>query len=154
MFIPKGTICTANVWHLNLDPDIYGKDVTHFNPARYLYANGEIAPGTQDAKKRATSRMALVADRVSCSEQLAIHQHYNRFGGAQTRANERPHRPTSSLGWMWTAQWKLVLSCEYDSSCDPETRITREDAVTSHPFPHECDITPRFRKLPLSLHAR
>ncbi|SRR6266702_4940964 len=51
MFIPKGTICIANVWHLNLDPDIYGEDAAHFNPTRYLDTNGYIAPGPPDAKE-------------------------------------------------------------------------------------------------------
>jgi len=36
MFIPKGTMVIANVWHLNHDPELYGADVDHFNPARFL----------------------------------------------------------------------------------------------------------------------
>ena len=36
MFIPKGTIVIANVWHLNRDPELYGVDAEHFNPARFL----------------------------------------------------------------------------------------------------------------------
>jgi cytochrome P450 len=36
MFIPKGTIVIANVWHLNRDPELYGADAEHFNPARFL----------------------------------------------------------------------------------------------------------------------
>jgi cytochrome P450 len=51
MFIPKNTICIANVWHLNRDPEIYGEDAGHFNPARHLDANGEIAPGPPDTKE-------------------------------------------------------------------------------------------------------
>ncbi|KAH8992640.1 cytochrome P450 [Lactarius akahatsu] len=42
MFIPKGTIMIANVWHLNRDHSIYGADAAHFNPARFLDANGEL----------------------------------------------------------------------------------------------------------------
>jgi cytochrome P450 len=36
MFIPKGTIVMANVWHLNRDPELYGADSEHFNPARFF----------------------------------------------------------------------------------------------------------------------
>jgi cytochrome P450 len=36
MFIPKGTIVMANLWHLNHDPELYGADAEHFNPARFL----------------------------------------------------------------------------------------------------------------------
>jgi cytochrome P450 len=51
MFIPKGTVCIANVWQLNRDPGIYGEDATHFNPARHLDANGKIAPGPPETKE-------------------------------------------------------------------------------------------------------
>jgi cytochrome P450 len=51
MFIPKGTICIPNVWHMNRDPDIYGEDAGQFNPARYLDGNGDVVPGPSDAKE-------------------------------------------------------------------------------------------------------
>jgi len=51
MFIPKGAICIPNVWHLNRDPEVYGENATHFDPARHLDANGDIAPGPPDAKE-------------------------------------------------------------------------------------------------------
>ncbi len=54
MFIPKGTICIANVWHMNRDPEIYGENAAHFDPARYLDASGlsgGIAPGPPDTKE-------------------------------------------------------------------------------------------------------
>jgi len=51
MFIPKGTICIANAWHMNRDPEIFGKNTEDFDPARYLDAHGEMAPGISDLKK-------------------------------------------------------------------------------------------------------
>lgn len=51
MFIPKGTIIMANVWHLNRDPEIYGADAAHFNPARFLDENGEVAPCPPETKE-------------------------------------------------------------------------------------------------------
>ncbi len=41
----------ANVWHLNRDPEIYGPDAEHFNPARHLDKNGKLAPGLADTKE-------------------------------------------------------------------------------------------------------
>ena len=38
MFIPKGTICLANAWHMNRDPEIFGENAEDFDPARYLDA--------------------------------------------------------------------------------------------------------------------
>jgi cytochrome P450 len=51
MFIPKGTICLANAWHMNRDPEIFGENAEDFDPARYLDASGDIAPGITDLKK-------------------------------------------------------------------------------------------------------
>ena len=51
MSIPKGAIMTANIWHLNREPEFYGVDATHFNPARCLDANGEVAPCPPEPKE-------------------------------------------------------------------------------------------------------
>jgi len=46
MFIPKGTMCIQNMWHMNRDPEIFGKNPEHFDPARYLDESGtDAAPG-------------------------------------------------------------------------------------------------------------
>jgi hypothetical protein len=52
MFIPKGTIILPNLWHMNRDPEIFGKNTEHFEPARYLDASGDIAPGMSDIKEQ------------------------------------------------------------------------------------------------------
>jgi len=51
MFIPKGTICIPNVWQMNHDPEVYGENVTHFDPARHLDGNGDIKPGPSGARE-------------------------------------------------------------------------------------------------------
>jgi len=51
MFIPKGTICIPDIWHINRDPEVYGKNAAHFEPARHLDATGEIAPGASGVKE-------------------------------------------------------------------------------------------------------
>ncbi|KAF8546953.1 cytochrome P450, partial [Imleria badia] len=50
-FIPAGTIVITNVWHLNRDPEIYGADAVHFNPARHLDGKGQVSPGPIDSKE-------------------------------------------------------------------------------------------------------
>jgi cytochrome P450 len=45
MFIPKGTICIANIWHMNHDPNVYGENAADFDPARHLDSNEDIAHG-------------------------------------------------------------------------------------------------------------
>ena len=52
MFIPKGTNCIVNVWHINRDPKVFGENAEHFDPGRYLDASGCIAPGISDIKEQ------------------------------------------------------------------------------------------------------
>ena len=52
MFIPKGTICIPNVWHMNRDPEIFRTNTDHFDPTRYLDASEDIAPGTSYIKEQ------------------------------------------------------------------------------------------------------
>jgi cytochrome P450 len=51
MFIPKGTICISNLWFITRDPRIHGENAAHFDPARHLDANGNIALGLSDTKE-------------------------------------------------------------------------------------------------------
>jgi cytochrome P450 len=51
MFLPKGTICLANAWHMNRDPEIFGKNTEDFDPARYLDASRGLVPGIAELKK-------------------------------------------------------------------------------------------------------
>ncbi|KAF8823188.1 hypothetical protein HHX47_DHR10000091 [Lentinula edodes] len=50
-FIPKGTICIANVWSLNRDIEAYGPDAADFNPRRFLDKNGQLKPALADTKE-------------------------------------------------------------------------------------------------------
>ena len=45
MYIPKGTICIANVWHCNHDREVLGEDADYFRPERHLDEYGELFPG-------------------------------------------------------------------------------------------------------------
>ena len=51
MYIPKGTICIANVWHCNHDRAVFGDDVDEFKPERHLDENGELIPGPLETNK-------------------------------------------------------------------------------------------------------
>ena len=45
MFIPKGTLCVANLWQCHHDPASYGLDAASFNPERFLDEHGRLIPG-------------------------------------------------------------------------------------------------------------
>ncbi|CDO71862.1 hypothetical protein BN946_scf184940.g9 [Trametes cinnabarina] len=49
-FIPKGTICIANVWAINRDPALWGRDADEFRPERYLESSDSLAAAMVDTK--------------------------------------------------------------------------------------------------------
>ena len=51
VFIPKGTICIPNVWYMNRDPEVYGENAEHFDPARHLETDPDIAPSSLDVRE-------------------------------------------------------------------------------------------------------
>ncbi|KAJ4479616.1 cytochrome P450 [Lentinula edodes] len=49
-FLPKDTICYANVWSIHLDKNVYGDDAEHFNPGRFLDDNGKLKSSIADTR--------------------------------------------------------------------------------------------------------
>jgi cytochrome P450 len=45
MYIPKGTMCIANLWKCNHDQAVFGEDAEEFRPERHLDEHGELVPG-------------------------------------------------------------------------------------------------------------
>ncbi|KAF8271997.1 cytochrome P450 [Lactarius quietus] len=124
-FIPKGTVCIANVWHLNRDPEIYGEDAAHFNPARHLDANGEVAPGPPDTKEESHVTYGF-------GRRLCVGRHV---------ANNSLFIDIAILLWALKIERKKdatgkLLPLDVDGFV--------EDGLVVRPVPYECDITPRF----------
>src|SRR6201996_4081996 len=70
MFIPKGTMCMASVWHCNHDRAVFGEDADEFRPERHLDEHGESLPGPVE-----TNRLGHVAfgfgRRICVGKELA-----------------------------------------------------------------------------------
>ncbi|KAH9179333.1 cytochrome P450 [Lactarius sanguifluus] len=129
MFIPKGTICIANVWHLNRDPDIYGEDAGDFNPARHLDSKGEIAPGPPDTKEESHVTFGF-------GRRLCVGRHV---------ANNSLFIDIAILLWALKFERKKdatgkLLPLNVDGFV--------EDGLVVRPVPYECDTTPRFPEAP------
>ena len=84
MFIPKGTICIANLWHCHQDSASYGDDATSFNPERFLDEDGKIIPGPIETRDEGHSsygfgRRACVGKHVA-NESLFIYMGHDIVG--------------------------------------------------------------------------
>ncbi|KAI9439108.1 cytochrome P450 [Lactarius indigo] len=125
MFIPKGTTMIANIWNLNRDPTIYGADAAHFNPTRFLDANGEVAPCPPETKEEG-------------------HVTYG-FG---RRVCPGKHVANNSL-FIYIAT--ILWACNIEPGKDEHENVILidvdgwvEDGVLVRPVPFKADISPRF----------
>ena len=102
MFIPKDTICIANVWHMNRDPEIFGENVEHFDPGRYLDAR---AAGMSDIKEQ--GHFAYGFGRRNCVGHATWPtircSSTSRSYFGQRKLNARRMRQAGCFPWTWMA---------------------------------------------------
>ncbi|KAH9035789.1 cytochrome P450 [Lactarius pseudohatsudake] len=125
MFIPKGTIVIANVWHLNRDPEIYGTDAADFNPARFLDANGDVAPSPPETKEEGHVTYGF-------GRRICVGRHV---------ANNSLFIDIAMTLW----------ACNIEAGKDEHGNVIPIDVdgfveagILVRPVPFEADITPRF----------
>jgi cytochrome P450 len=70
MYIHKDTFCIPNVWHLNRDPDMFGKNTDDFDPAQYLDASGDkgrMHPSSPRSRSTGISGTGLAKESASAA---------------------------------------------------------------------------------------
>ncbi|KAA1476596.1 cytochrome P450 [Dentipellis sp. KUC8613] len=122
MFIPKGTICIANVHCMNRDPRVFGPDAAEFKPERYLDATGAIKANSAD-------------------------DHYN-FGFGRRVCPGRYLGSNTLFINMAVLLWAAKISRGKGDAgpLDLEGFVNMGTAI--HPKPFTCDIQPRFTEVP------
>ncbi|VDC00277.1 unnamed protein product [Peniophora sp. CBMAI 1063] len=119
-FIPKDTIVVANVWELNRDPEIYGSDAHHFNPARHLDEKGEVTAGPVDTKEES---------------------HFT-FGFGRRICVGRHVANNSLFIDIATCLWAFSLTKEKGKELDVDGFV--EDGLVVRPVPFGVEVEPRF----------
>ena len=146
MFIPKGTICFANLWQCNHDPALYGDDAADFNPGRFLDEHGRLIPSPVEAHD--DGHGAFGFGRRACV--------------GKYMANE------SLFISIATVLWAARLECPRDENgkevlldkapVDLGTVLYANISIfscfefglmySSRPVPYRCNATPRFPEAP------
>ncbi|KAH9987339.1 cytochrome P450 [Russula vinacea] len=127
MFIPKGTICLANLWHMNRDPEIFRKNADHFDPTRYLDVSEDNAPGSSYIKEQ--GHFSFGFGRRSCvARHMANNSLFIDFA-VMLWANKLERKKDAS---------GLFLPLDVDGWVDV--------GLVARPIPFEFEITPRFRE--------
>ncbi|VDC01482.1 unnamed protein product [Peniophora sp. CBMAI 1063] len=119
-FIPKGSIIIANVWEMNRDPEVFGRDCDRFNPARYLDEKDQgllDPPGTKDDG------------------------HFTYGFGRRVCVGK--HVANNSLFIeIATCLWAFSFTNVDGQTID--VNAFRDEGVVVHPEPFQLDIKPRF----------
>ncbi|KAA1476606.1 cytochrome P450 [Dentipellis sp. KUC8613] len=118
MFIPKGTICIANLQAMNHDPRVFGSDTAQFNPGRYLDATGAMKASSSDDHYTFGFGRRICVGRHVANNTLFINAAVLLWAAKITRAKD-DMGPLHVEGFVDTG---MVI----------------------HPIPFSCAIEPRF----------
>ncbi|TFY58367.1 hypothetical protein EVG20_g8178 [Dentipellis fragilis] len=118
MFIPKGTICIANVQYMNRDPELFGPDAADFNPGRYLDEAGGIKPNS-------------------------VEDHFS-FGFGRRNCLGRHVGSNSLFIDIAALLWAAKITRVKDDAGPLDLDGFVDDGMVIHPVPFSCDIQPRF----------
>ncbi|KAI9567149.1 cytochrome P450 [Boletus coccyginus] len=129
---PAGTIVIANVWHLNRDPEIYGADAGHFNPARHLDEKGQVTPGPTDSKEEGHFTYGF-GRRICVGRHVANNSLFIDIAMVLWAMNIEP---------ATDAQGKPI-------PIDVDGCV--EDGLVVRPIPFQVKITPRFPEAAMML---
>ncbi|KAJ7697080.1 cytochrome P450 [Mycena metata] len=126
-FIPKGTICIANIWALNRDLEVYGPDAAEFDPGRYLDEKGQLKPALADTKDGHVSYG--FGRRICVGRHVANSSLFIDIACLLWAVNIRPEQD---------ARGKPILPSESESI---------NDGLVVRPVRFKCSIAPRFPRV-------
>jgi cytochrome P450 len=156
MFIPKNTICLANVWQCNHDPAYYGDDAASFNPERFLDEHGKLIPSPGPAETRDDGHSSYGFGRRACVGKHAANDtlFMNMATVLWAMKLERPRDESGKEVPLDTETPVDIGTVLYVTvSTLPcfglafDFRLT----ISSRPVPYRCNVTPRFPEAPLLL---
>jgi len=134
MFIPKGTICIPNVWHMNRDPERYGSDAAHFDPARHLRVggdSGDIAPGSSGEEGHVS------------------------YGFGRRKCIGRHLANDTLFISIAVVLWATKIARKKDASSGEALPLDvdgfEDHGLLMRPVPFKCEIVPRFPEAPTLL---
>lgn len=123
-FIPAGSILIANVWHINRDPENYGLDAEHFDPARHLDETGQLAPVAGTKEENHVS--------FGFGRRICVGRHI---------ANDTLFAVIATLLWAIHIE---PATDEKGASLPLDVDGCIEDGVVVRPLPFKVKVTPRF----------
>ncbi|KAJ3790361.1 cytochrome P450 [Lentinula aff. detonsa] len=124
-FLPKDTICFVNIWSLHHDSELYGHDAEHFNPGRFLDADGKLKSSIEDTRDEGHFSYGF-GKRICVGRHVANNSLFIHFA---------------------YLLWAFNIVAEVDSNGKPELPDPLQciEGLTIRPVPFRCNITPRSK---------
>ncbi|KAJ3908142.1 cytochrome P450 [Lentinula edodes] len=122
-FLPKDTTCFVNIWSLHHDTEVYGDDAEHFNPKRFLDANGNLQSSIADTKDEG---------------------HYS-YGFGKRICVGRYIANNSLFIHIAFLLWAFNITAKVDADGNPilPDSLQFNEGLIVRPAPFSCDIIPR-----------
>ncbi|KAI0298155.1 cytochrome P450 [Multifurca ochricompacta] len=129
MFIPKGTMCMANMWHCNHDREVFGDDAHEFRPERYLNEKEELTLGPMEVNQEGHATYGF--GRRACP--------------GKHLANDALFIETARI--LWAMNLRRARD-ENGSELPLDTDSFVDYGLVVRPKPFDCKFTPRFPEVP------
>ncbi|VDC01481.1 unnamed protein product [Peniophora sp. CBMAI 1063] len=120
LYIPKGAVVLANVWEMNREPELFGPNTKHFDPARYLDDKGRLLVDPPGARE--DGHFTFGFGRRIC---VGKHVAYN-----------------SLFIEIAISLWACSLSNVDGQILDVDA--FRDEGIVIRPVPFKVDVKPRF----------
>ncbi|KAH7928996.1 cytochrome P450 [Leucogyrophana mollusca] len=131
-YIPKGTLCLANIWGISRDEDLYGPDAREFNPSRHLDDTGNILPALYDTQDESHASFGF-------GRRICVGRHV---------ANSTLFIDLACMLWSSSIE---PFTDEQGQVQLPDPEKNTNTGLTLHPEPFKCSIKPRFAEAPAIL---
>lgn len=124
-FIPRGTICIANIWSMNRDRNIYGLDADDFNPDRFMDDQGQLLSALPNTKDEGHVSFGF-GPRICLGRHLANNSIFMNIACL-----------------LWAANISAIKD-ENGKPTLPDTLRGTDRGIMMGPPHFNCTITPRF----------
>ncbi|KAI0248229.1 cytochrome P450 [Lactifluus subvellereus] len=125
MFVPKGTMCIANIWHCNHDRAVFGDDADEFRPERHLDEHGEPLPGPAETNQQGHVTFGF-GRRICAAKHLTNDSLF-----------------INAARVLWAANLERVRD-ENGKQVPLDTDTLVDVGLVIRPAPYDCVVTPRF----------
>ncbi|KAF7326900.1 Cytochrome P450 [Mycena venus] len=145
-FIPKGSICIANVWAIHRDRAVYGDDAERFDPMRHLDSTGRPVPPVQRTKGENHVTFGF-GTRVCPGRHVANNTLFINIASVLWGLEIRPATDKNGSPMIPDPNDMVITGLTMQVNLDLFTSTTDSETISSRPAPFLIDVTARSQDM-------